>query len=103
MQTHTVNILEAALKADASITPAERNRILKLARHGEAAEPVQNDHAPEPVIFSRAAAAKMVGDKTPRYVDLLAARGLLKKFTPPGNKRAIGICGESLRAFIAGT
>jgi len=101
MQTQTVKILEAALLADSTITPQARNRFLKLARNGDA-EPVQSEREPEPVIFSRAAAAKMVGDRTPRYVDLLAARGLLKKFTPPGNKRAIGITGESLRKFIAG-
>jgi hypothetical protein len=102
MKVQTTRILEATLKSDETIAPAKRNAILRFARDGEA-EPVQNIHTPEPVIFSRAAAAKMVGDKTVRYIDLLAKRGLLQKHTPPGNQRSIGITGESLRAFIQGT
>jgi hypothetical protein len=101
MQTQTVKILEAALLADSTITPQARNRLLKLARNGDA-DGVENEHQPEPKIYSRAEAAKLVGDSTPRYIDQLAARGLLKKFVPPGNQRSIGITGESLRAFIAG-
>lgn len=103
MQDTTLKILDATLKSDASIAPAERNRILKLARWGEnIPPPFQNGDRPAPRIYSRAEAAKLLGDKTPRYIDLLCKRGLLKKFTPKGNQRAIGICGESLHAFISG-
>jgi hypothetical protein len=105
MQLGTLKILEITLKSDSTVATAERNRILKIARNGALAGPeTENGHGNnhEPRIFSREEAAKMVGDKTTRFVDLLARRGLLKKFTPKGNKRAIGICGESLRAFIEG-
>jgi hypothetical protein len=101
MQETTLKILDAALKADSSITTAERNRLLKLARNREA-ELVQNGSEREPRIYSRAEAAKVLGNKTTRFIDLLCRRGLLKKFTPKGNQRAIGISGESLHAFIAG-
>lgn len=101
MQDTTLKILDATLKADASIAPAERNRILKIARNGETV-PFQNSDRHAPRIYSRTEAAKLLGDKTPRYIDLLCKRGLLKKFTPKGNQRAIGICGESLHAFISG-
>jgi hypothetical protein len=103
MQTHTVQILDATLRADSTVTSDQRGKILKLAR-GEAAQPAtaQNDNGHEPRIFSRAEAAKLLGDKSCRYVDQLCRRGLLKKFMPRGNFRAIGITGESLRAFITG-
>jgi hypothetical protein len=69
--------------------------------------PVQNPstaqfgNGHEPRIYSREETAKMLGNKTPRYVDLLCRRGLLQKFTPKGNCRAIGVYSESLMAFIA--
>lgn len=102
MNETTLKILEVALKSDATVAAPERNRILKIARGESIPAPVQNGNDHSPRIFSRAEAAKLVGDKTTRFVDLLCRRGLLKKFTPKGNKRAIGICGDSLHAFIAG-
>ena len=69
--------------------------------------PVQNPstaqfgNGHEPRIYSREETAKMLGNKTPRYVDLLCRRGLLQKFTPKGNCRAIGVYSESFMAFIA--
>jgi hypothetical protein len=102
MQDSTSKILESVLKADVSIAPAERNRILKLARGG-ALEPIQNGNGHEPPkIYSREQAAEMVGGRTTRYIDQLCKRGLLQKFTPRGNQRAIGVTGESLHSFIAG-
>ena|ERR1039458_8655509 len=103
MQDSTLKILDATLKADESITPAERCRFLKLARGEPNVAPVHNGNSSEPRLYSRAKAAQLLGDRTPRYVDKLAQRGLLKKLTPRGNQRAIGICGDSLRQFIEGT
>ena len=56
----------------------------------------------EPGIYSRQEAAKILGNKTTRYVDLLCRRGLLQKLVPKGNSRSIGVTGESMRAFIGG-
>ena len=103
MQNSTLKILDATLKSDGTVTPAERGKILKLARGEAPSAPVQNGNSHEPRIYSREETAKMVGDKTTRYVDQLCRRGLLRKFIPKGNRRAIGVCGESLRAFIEGT
>ena len=101
MQDSTLKILDATLKADASITAAERIKLLKLARNGEAEpEKLGNLHAPR--IYSRTEAAKLLGGRTTRFVDQLCKRGLLKKFTPKGSQRAIGISGESLRSFVEG-
>jgi len=102
VKTQTVKILEAALKADESIGNAERNQILRLARGDAAPAPAQNDNAKAPRLYSREQAAEMLGDKTARYVDQLAARGILKKFIPPGNTRSIGITANSLSQFLGG-
>ena len=102
MNDSTVKILDVTLRADSSVTPAGRNRILKLIRGDESLPAPPDGNSRTPRIFSRAEAAKLVGDKSPRFIDLLCRRGLLKKFIPRGNQRAIGICGESLRAFIEG-
>lgn len=101
METYSVAIITATLRADASIPPAERSRLLKLIR-GESA-PVQNDNGHSPRIYSRAECAKLLGEKTTWYVDQLCKRGLLQKLKPKGNVRAIGVTSASLESFIAGT
>ena len=103
MKTTTLKILEATLQADGTVTAPERNKILKLARGEDLSSAVQNGNGHEPIIYSRAKAAQMLGNKSVRFVDLLSRRGELIKKVPKGNKRAIGICGYSLRAFIEGT
>jgi hypothetical protein len=102
MNESTIRILEVALKTDASLAPAERNRILRSVRGETIPVPVQNGNGHPPRIYSRTEAAKILGDRTTRFIDQLCKRGLLKKFTPKGNVRAIGVSGESLRAFISG-
>jgi hypothetical protein len=47
MQDAPVKILEAALKAEASLQTSECNRILKLAHASETAVPVQNGTQPK--------------------------------------------------------
>lgn len=102
MQDATLQILNAALKADATVTSDRRSKILKLARNGEA-ESVQNGNFHStPRIYSINQAAEMLGGRTPRFVHLLCRKGLLKKLTAPGSQRSIGITSTSLEAFIAG-
>lgn len=98
MNEQTKKFMEITLKSDESITPAARNRILKfITRNGEV-EPVQNVNSPK--IYSREQAAQLLGDKTERYIDQLCKRGLLQKFIPPGNVRAIGVTANSLNQFL---
>jgi hypothetical protein len=103
MQDSTLKIVEVTLRADSTIQGAERNRLLKLARNGESAEPGKNsnDHS-TPRIFSREQAAELLGGRTTRFVDGLCRKGFLKKFTMPGGKRAIGVTSTSLENFLAG-
>jgi len=74
---------------------------LQIQAPAQNSSSVQFGNGHEPRIYSREETAKMLGNKTPRYVDLLCRRGLLQKFTPKGNCRAIGVYSESLMAFIA--
>ena len=86
----------------ATVTSGQRSKILKLARGEEPqSAAVQNSNSHVPRIYSREETAKMLGNRSLRYVDQLCRRGLLQKFTPKGNQRAIGVHSESLMAFIA--
>jgi hypothetical protein len=102
MTIQTVSILDAALKADASVTVAQRSQILTVARNGDGKPEPKNGGDSTPRIFSRKQAAELLGGKTTRYISQLVKRGLLQKFVPRGNVRAIGVTGQSLYAFIAG-
>jgi len=97
---HTLKGIEALLRADTSVPDVKRMGILRFARNGEA-EPVQSSN--EPRIYSRERAAELLGGRTTRFVDQLSRKGMLKKFVMPGGKRAIGVTGQSLQAFIQGT
>ena len=101
MQTHTVEIVTATLKADASIPAAERTRLLRIFR-GEPM-PAPNGNSQPPRIYSRTKAAEMLGEKSTRYVDQLCRRGLLERFVPAGNVRGIGITAKSFEQFLEGS
>ena len=100
MNEQTEKLLEMTLRSDKTITPAARSRILKLITRNGEAEPVQNGNGHTPKIYSREQAAQLLGDKTERYIDQLCKRGLLHKFIPPGNVRAIGVTANSLNQFL---
>jgi hypothetical protein len=101
MQTHTITILETTLRTDSTVSAAQRKQILDAAR-GEPSPAPDGNGIREPRIYSRAEAAKLLGDRSTRFVDLLCRRGLLEKFTPKGNQRSIGITAESFKRFIEG-
>jgi len=100
MQDSTLKIIDTTLRMDGSVTPALRRRVLAIA--GGASEPVPQNGNDQPRIFSRFEAAKLLGGRSLRYIDLLCRRGLLQRFTPKGNQRAIGVTSQSLHAFIQG-
>jgi hypothetical protein len=87
------------LKADPSLTPADRNRLLALLRnHGKAdAEPA----ATEPRIIRRHEAARRLGCSV-RAVDNWTRAGILQKVTLPGRTRAAGFREADVAALIAG-
>ena len=102
MLDSTIELIRAGLKTDVTLNAADRTRLVALLRNG-GAQPQSIPPAQDtPRIYSREQAAELLGNRTPRYVDQLCKRGLLKKFVPRGNVRAIGILGESLHQFIEG-
>ena len=102
MQTNTLAILDAVLRADVTVTPEQRRLISRVVRGEPAPTPDGNGNNDKPRIYSRKRAAFLVGERTTKYIDKLVKRGQLEKFIPPGNKRAIGITAESLERFLAG-
>jgi len=103
MQTHTITILETTLRTDSTVSATQRKKILDAARGEAAITQEANGNRQPQRIYSREETAKLLGDKSTRFVDLLCRRGLLKKFTPKGNQRSIGITAESFNRFIEGS
>ena len=100
VETTAAKVREQILTA--TVTAGQRSKILKLARGEEPqSTSAQNSNSHEPRIYSREETAKILGNRSLRYIDQLCRRGLLQKFIPKGNRRAIGIYSRSLRAFIA--
>jgi hypothetical protein len=98
MTGSTLEIIRAALKADQSVPPAERVRIIASLKHGQFG---LNGHTESPPkLVSRKEAATRLGGKSARYVDKLARQGLLMKITLPNRKRASGVSEASLNALI---
>ena len=97
----TQDALRAVLKADPSLTPTDRNRILASVRnHGreETAQPEKQGNR----ILRRSEVAQRFG-RSKRFVDKLAREGVLTKLTLPGRTRAVGFKSEDVdRLFIGG-
>jgi hypothetical protein len=97
----TFEICRAALKGDKTLTANQRVKLLATLRDpNPKAAPEGNGNQPR--ILSRQQAAEMLGGKSCRFIDLLCRKNLLKKFTAPGAKRALGVTAESFNRFLEG-
>ena len=93
-------IVKASLAADATISPNERTRLLKLLRQAE--DPNPKPETPiVPKVLQRQEAAARLG-RSLRFVDKLAHAGTLRKVTLPGRQRAIGFAEADVSALIGG-
>jgi hypothetical protein len=102
MQNTTIDLLKAALKADPSVTPVERGRIVAFLRNGSAkTQPSAMPSRPSGIIRPAQAARRL--DRSVRSVHLLCSQGLLEKVKFPGRKRCAGISSASLEALLANT
>lgn len=90
MQAYTRAAIEALLKGDATVTTAERSRMLSSDE--------KQVRTPERVI-SRAEAARRFG-RCARSLDNWAKRGLLKKWQLPGMSRATGFRESEIAALL---
>ncbi len=95
----TQDAVKALLRADPSLTPTDRTRILATIReHGKTDTPT----APAPdCILRRVEVARRMGCSL-RAVDHWARAGLLQKVTLPGRVRAVGFRESAVCALIAG-
>jgi hypothetical protein len=96
----TVEIVRAGLKADPTLTPQERVRLLADMR-----KPAAQKSAPvtsaEPRLIRRAEVARKLS-RSLRFVDKLAASGVLAKRKLPGRVRASGFLASDVDALIQG-
>ena len=98
----TVDAVRALLKADPSLTPADRSQIVGTIRnHGRPVEakPTTERHGPH--ILTRAEVAKRF-DRALRFVDKLAAEGVLQRVTLPGRVRACGYREADVERLMCG-
>ena len=97
----TREIIRAALKADPTLSVAERSRILAIVQNYT--NPSKNDAAAgsESRLVRRAEAARRLGCSL-RLVDKLAKDGILPKRRLPSRQRAAGFLERDLNALIAG-
>lgn len=86
MQPSTLEIVKAGLRADPTVTPADRVRILALLRSG--AEPSPAVPA-VPRLLRHAEAAARLG-VTKRSLTNFVKQGVLSPVTLPGRVRALG-------------
>lgn len=87
MNATTLEICRAAFRADSTVTPPERVRLLALLRSGGAAN---GETAPvESRLLRRAEAARRLGHSV-RWLDDLARAGIVRKIKLPGRRRSAG-------------
>jgi hypothetical protein len=99
MQDSTLKILVATLKADASVAPIERTRLLLILRsHGKQIQSLRINNGVPKIICRKQAAERL--NVSLRSIDLLARQGVLKKCTLPGRQRAVGIFESSLLDIV---
>lgn len=95
----TQDAVKAMLRADPSVTPTDRNRILTTLRNHGKAE--QQPNPPESRLIRRAEAARRLGVSL-RAVDNWARAGILSKVKLPGRVRCCGFRAADVDALIEG-
>lgn len=101
MQTATKDIIKAALRADISLSSAERLEIFTAIRnHGKAADSSPKERIER--LLRRQEAASRFGVSL-RAVDRWARTGLLPKVRLPGRVRCAGFREADVIALIAGS
>ena len=102
MLTTTMDAVKALLKADPALTPADRARIVASVRnHGKGVETLRAGTVVEKRILPRAEVARRF-NRSLRFVDHLAAAGVLRRVKMPGRKRACGFLAEEVERVMVG-
>ena len=98
MLNTTLEIVRSGLKADPTLTPQERARLLAAMRESPAQRPAPMISA-EPRLVRRAEVARRLS-RSLRFVDKLAASGVLTKRKLPGRVRASGFLASDIDTLI---
>jgi len=93
----TLQAIKAILQADTTVSREERMIILKNLLTGSGEERSAGDR-----VVTRSEVATMLGGKSLRYVDYLAAEGKIRKVQVKGKQRGIGFSYESVQSLILG-
>ncbi len=102
MLNTTFDAVKALLKADPTLTSADRARIVERVRnHGRAIESNQKNVKQENRILLRGEVARRF-NRSLRFVDHLAKAGTLRRVKLPGRKRACGFLAEEVERLMIG-
>ncbi len=103
MLTTTADAMKALLKADPSLTPTDRARIIGAMRNQDREEqPVKVAATPkESRVLLRSEVAQRF-NRSLRFVDYLAKAGILRRVKMPGRQRACGFLSEEVDRLMAG-
>ena len=92
----TLQAIKAILQADTTVSREERMTMLKNLQTEPGEERSTGDR-----VVTRSEVATMLGGKSLRYVDYLAAEGKIRKVQVQGKKRGIGFSYQSIQDLIA--
>jgi hypothetical protein len=97
----TIEALKAMVKADPTVTPVDRQRIVEAVRnHGRLPETRQAPVVSEKCIWSRREVARRF-NRSLRFVDHLAKAGTLRRVRLPGRQRACGFVAAEVERLMA--
>jgi len=96
----TKKIVRSGLESDPTITPADRTRLMAILCNGVTPHKLDCP-APDniPRLLRRAEVARRLS-RSLRFVDQLAAKGILSKHKLPGRVRATGILASDVDKLI---
>ena len=98
----TLDAVKAVLKADPALTLADRMRIVgNIRNHGKPSETIQPIAPPERRVLPRAEVARRF-NRSLRFVDRLAAEGIIHRMKLPGRTRACGFLAEDVERVMSG-
>lgn len=97
----TIEIIRSGLKADPSLTPNDRTRILAILRNGLNTTKTETPAEQVSRIIRRAEAARRLSCSL-RTIDKIAREGVLTKRKLPGRERASGFLSSDVDSLIRG-
>lgn len=102
MLNTSLDACEAILKTDPSVTPGDRTAMLALLRKYEQNQTATELTEEDQILSRRATRDRFFPGRSLRYLDKLAAEGVLRKVKIPGRSRSVGFNAAHVRKLVAG-